>query len=98
VRHGFYLACKEALHNVNQHARAAEVRVQVTVADDATLRVDIEDNGCGFEAAAAVASGNGLRNLRERFEKLGGQFELQSQPGRGTKIHMAIRLHPPARQ
>ena len=95
VRHGFYLACKEALHNVNQHARATEVRVQVAVAGD-TLRVDIEDNGCGFDAATVaggnVTGGNGLRNLRERFQKLGGEFDLQSQPGRGTKIHMAIRL------
>ena len=94
VRHGFYLACKEALHNVNKHARATEVRVQVAVAGR-RLQVDIEDNGCGFEAAT-VAGGNGLRNLRQRFQKLGGQFELQSRPGHGTKIHMAIGLTSPA--
>lgn len=92
VRHGFYLACKEALHNVNKHSRATEVRVQVAVADS-TLQVDIEDNGRGFDPATS-ARGNGLRNLRERFQKLGGQFDLQSQPGHGTKIHMAISLKP----
>jgi len=95
VRHSFYLACKEALHNVNQHSRASEVRVQVTVADT-TLQVDIEDNGCGFDPAS-VTGGNGVRNLRERFQQLGGHFELHSQPGHGTKINMAIALKPATR-
>ena len=93
VRHSFYLACKEALHNVNQHAAATEVRVQVAVADR-TLRVNIEDNGCGFDTATARPEGNGLRNLRQRFQALGGCFTLESRPGQGTKVSMAIPLTP----
>jgi signal transduction histidine kinase len=92
ARHGFYLACKEALHNVNKHAHATEVQVQVTV-DDSTLRVSIADNGRGFDPATVV-EGHGLHNLKQRFQKLGGQFELHSQPGHGTRIQMSIALKP----
>jgi ligand-binding sensor domain-containing protein/signal transduction histidine kinase len=94
VRHNFYLACKEALHNVNKHAAATEVRVQVAV-EDGTLRVNIEDNGCGFDPLATRPEGNGLRNMRQRFKDLGGRFALESRPGEGTKVSMAIPLaHP----
>ncbi|MCX6891824.1 MAG: triple tyrosine motif-containing protein, partial [Verrucomicrobia bacterium] len=93
VRHSFYLACKETLHNVLKHARATEVRVRLTF-EDSTLRVGIEDNGCGFDASAGRTSGNGLRNLRQRFHDLGGRFELQSRPGQGTRVSLAIRLKP----
>jgi len=96
VRHSFYLACKEALHNVNQHAGATEVRVQVS-AQDSTLQVDIEDNGCGFDPSASRPQGNGLRNMRQRFQDLGGRFALDSRPGEGTRVSMAIPLTPTRR-
>lgn len=95
VRHGFYLACKEALHNVNQHAGAGEVRVRVTV-EERQLRVEITDNGCGFDPDAVPGGGNGLRNLRERFAALNGHFDLWSRPGQGTRVTMVIPLSPPA--
>jgi ligand-binding sensor domain-containing protein/signal transduction histidine kinase len=96
VRHSFYLACKEALHNVNKHAAATEVRVKVAV-EDGTLRVSIEDNGCGFDPSASRSEGNGLRNMRQRFQDLGGRFALDSRPGQGTRVSMAIPLTPPRR-
>jgi signal transduction histidine kinase/ligand-binding sensor domain-containing protein len=97
VRHSFYLACKEALHNVSQHASATEVRVRVSLQDSA-LQVGIEDNGCGFDPSAPRPEGNGLRNLRQRFHNLGGGFELTSKPGAGTRVFMTIPLMPPRRQ
>ncbi len=91
VRHSFYLACKEALHNVNKHARATEVRVQVS-ASESSLQVDIEDNGCGMDLSAERPRGNGLRNMRQRFQDLGGRFELHSAPSQGTRVSMTIPL------
>ena len=90
VRHSFFLACKETLHNVNKHSHATEVRVRVEV-EDVTLRIIITDNGKGFHTNAS-ARGNGLRNLRKRFEDLGGHLEIRSQPGQGTEVWMAIKL------
>jgi signal transduction histidine kinase len=92
VRHSFYLACKETLHNVNKHAHATEVKIGV-VLRDSQLRVEIEDNGNGFDISASNDSRNGLRNLRQRFADLGGRFELQSLPGKGTHVTMTIPLN-----
>jgi len=92
VRHSFYLACKETLHNVNKHAHATEVKIGV-VLRDSQLRVEIEDNGNGFDISVSNDSRNGLRNLRQRFADLGGRFELQSLPGKGTHVTMTIPLN-----
>jgi signal transduction histidine kinase len=71
------------------------VRVRVTV-QPAALHVEIEDDGCGFDAAANAALGNGLRNLRKRFTDLGGRFTLETKPGAGTKVSLTIPLKPGA--
>ncbi|TXT46590.1 MAG: two component regulator sensor protein [Limisphaerales bacterium] len=94
VRHDFYLACKEALHNVLKHAHATEVRVELALAGT-TLRARVTDNGRGFDASAARADGNGLRNMRQRIERLGGRFELRSAAGQGTTVEMTITLKQP---
>ncbi len=94
VRHDFYLACKEALHNVLKHAHATEVRVELELAGTA-LRARITDNGRGFDPAAARGEGNGLRNMRQRIERLGGRFDLRSAASRGTTAEMTITLQQP---
>jgi signal transduction histidine kinase len=77
-------------------AAATEVRVQVAV-ENGTLRVNIEDNGCGFDPSATRPEGNGLRNMRQRFKDLGGRFALESRIGAGTRVSMTIPLMPPRR-
>jgi signal transduction histidine kinase len=47
------------------------------------------DNGCGFERLPENALADGVRNMRERAEKLQGQFMIESQPGTGTKVMVA---------
>jgi signal transduction histidine kinase len=93
IRHSFYLACKEALHNVNKHAHATEVKITM-ILEDTQLRVEIADNGSGFDISASSATRNGLRNLRQRFADLGGRFELRSVPGKGTFVIMSMPLNP----
>ena len=65
--------------------------MRVTV-EGSTLRIHIEDNGRGFDPAAEPPTGNGLRNLRQRFHALGGRFNLASRPGQGTTVEMTIPL------
>jgi len=100
-RHNLFLASKEALNNIARHAQATEVRIALQVSDSA-FDLLIEDNGRGFstESAApttpgvgAKATGNGLTNMRKRLEQIGGSFEITSQPGGGTRIRFALRLH-----
>src|SRR5581483_8458092 len=85
VRHNLFLTVKEALNNAVRHARAGEISVRVGVSDDA-LEISIEDNGRGFVATDADAGADGLRNMRQRMEELGGSFRLDTAPGQGTKI------------
>jgi signal transduction histidine kinase/ligand-binding sensor domain-containing protein len=92
VRHDIFLAFKEAIHNVVKHSGATEVSVFLaTGTDDFTLV--IRDNGCGFNPAALperVGRGNGLKNMRQRLEKIGGGCEINSTPGHGTEIKFSV--------
>jgi ligand-binding sensor domain-containing protein/signal transduction histidine kinase len=95
VRHDLFLAVKEAFNNILKHSRATEVRVRVSEAAG-EVQIVIEDNGRGFDLHAGVngRQGNGLKNMRERIEGLGGRFELISAPGQGTKIKFTGKLNP----
>jgi len=82
-----YRIVQEALTNVARHAKASEVTVRLS-ADAATLGIQVEDAGAGFDADAALASvaTSGLAGMRERAALLGGRFALDSAPGKGTRL------------
>ena len=88
-RHSLFLAFKEALQNTVVHARASSLRVNIATGDG-VLRVTLEDDGCGFESAAPKAGADGLRNMHERLEQLGGHCEIVSAPGRGTRVMFEV--------
>ncbi|HXG49663.1 MAG TPA: two-component regulator propeller domain-containing protein [Methylomirabilota bacterium] len=79
---------KEALTNVARHSGASEVRVSFRHRDDA-VALAVEDNGRGFDPAAA-RSGNGLNNLEDRAGQLGGRLTISSASGRGTTIRVRV--------
>ena len=81
---------REALSNVTRHAHAGSASVSL-VRKDSSAVLTIEDDGVGFNTRAASA-GNGLRNMRERAEALGGQMRVTSGTGKGTRLRIAIRL------
>ena len=87
IRHNVFLAFKEALHNVLKHAAATEVRIGLAL-NEGKLTLLITDNGCGFSADSGRSTGNGLANMRQRLERIGGQLMLDSRPGAGTRIRM----------
>jgi signal transduction histidine kinase/ligand-binding sensor domain-containing protein len=93
VRHNVFLVVKEALQNIVKHAGATEVWLRVN-ATDRELRIVIEDNGCGFNQAPADALADGLRNMSQRMNDLGGECRVQSRVGAGTQI-MATLPWPP---
>ena len=85
VRHNLYLVVKEALNNIARHAQAREVRLTVVTTAD-HVEIVIQDNGRGFESGLRNASGDGLHNMRQRMAEIGGRFQLESQPGTGTRV------------
>jgi len=95
ARHQFFLAFKEALHNAVKHGAASEIEIEVTAGTD-QFQIILIDNGIGFDPGSARAGGNGLKNMRQRLERIGGRFDLSSQPGGGTRVTLAIGLHAAA--
>lgn len=95
-RYSFFLAFKEAINNVARHSGASELHLAIN-AENGSLHFLIEDNGCGFLTGAELAGSDGLRNIRERIERMGGQCEIASQPGKGTGVSLSLPLNVPAK-
>lgn len=77
---------QEATTNVLKHADARRVAVTLTAeGDGAALRLRVEDDGVGFDPAAATP-GFGLLGLRERVRARGGALTLDARPGGGTRL------------
>ena len=80
---------REALSNVSRHAEAATCRLSLYRAEDGRV-LEVDDDGCGFDPAAAAGTGHGLRNLQERAEGLGGRAEISSSLGQGTNLRVTL--------
>ena len=84
----------EALNNALKHAFASAVTVELCAGDN-EIRLDVVDNGAGFDQAAVLQSGGmGLSNMRERAEELGGSFSVESSLSGtpGTKVRACLPL------
>ena len=90
VRHSLLLAAKEALHNAVKHAAATEIKLSIAL-ERQSLRVQITDNGHGFDPAARAA-GHGLSNMRERLNTLGGTCQIESASDEGTRVTFTLPL------
>jgi signal transduction histidine kinase len=80
---------REALSTVSRHAEAATCRVSLYRDTDGAV-LEVDDDGRGFDPAAATGTGQGLRNLQERATALGGHTEIDSTPGEGTRVRVTI--------
>ena len=89
VRHNLFLATREALNNVLKHSAAQRVLVRLEYTGG-TLRVEVEDDGCGFRATNG-RRGNGLENMRKRLQQIGGEVQIDTGVG-GTKLRFEITL------
>lgn len=90
-----YRIVQEALTNAMRHARARTVRIRLRQLGD-TLRLEVEDDGCGMDPAAAQR-GLGLLGATERAAALGGQLQVHSQPGAGLRLSLQLPLAPAPR-
>jgi len=83
---------QESLTNVARHSRATEVDVNL-VRDDSSVTLAIQDNGIGFAVAGPRKTNSfGLLGLRERAQLLGGEVEIVSVAGKGTRVELRIPL------
>lgn len=85
---------QEALTNIRKHAQARQIQIHLERAQKFFI-LRIEDDGIGFECDAAQRSQHfGLSIMRERAERLGGSFELESVLGKGTVILAKLPMSP----
>jgi signal transduction histidine kinase len=80
---------QESLTNVARHAAASEVTVCLAHAADG-IRLAVRDNGCGFDPATTGRDSFGLLGIRERALLLGATTAIDSAPGAGTMVSIAI--------
>lgn len=89
-----YRLVQEAVHNSIRHARARTLRVGLHAHGDG-LRVLIEDDGTGFEPAAAAGRGYGLSGMHERAARLGGSLCIERPATGGARIVLDCPWQPP---
>ncbi|MEJ7832613.1 MAG: histidine kinase [Nocardioides sp.] len=88
-----YFCCTEALQNAGKYAgEGATITLSVT-ADDRTLRVEVADDGAGYDTAHG-REGHGFLNMRDRLGAIGGTLEVVSSPGAGTRLTLVIPAEP----
>ena len=83
---------QEMLSNVGRHARAHTVDVDI-VEREGWLHLSVEDDGCGAELQAfESAQAYGILGMRERARHFGGVIDIDSAPGRGTRMRLSMPL------
>ena len=89
-----YRVAQEALRNAVRHADARHVHVTLSTPEDGTIRLDVADDGVGFEIADAEERrpGMGLFAMRERVALVDGTLEIESVPGAGTVVRARVPL------
>jgi signal transduction histidine kinase len=100
MRHHLFLATHEALTNILKHSGATRAAISM-VSGNGGFEIKISDNGKGMNStpssakidSSAIASGDGLNNMRKRLADIGGNCSIDSSAGQGTQIKFVIPLN-----
>jgi len=87
-RRNIFLCVKESLNNIIKHSKAT--RVEITISVDKLLQVVITDNGIGIDLESPAAFRNGLKNMRNRMESIGGTLRIRSEQGTITTLRLPL--------
>jgi ligand-binding sensor domain-containing protein/signal transduction histidine kinase len=102
MRHNLFLTFEEALNNVLRHSGTAIVNIEMSL-NGVDFEVKVTDSGKGFEVPSPAANGssprggrggNGLKNMRQRLQDIGGECLISSKPGGGTTTRIRITINP----
>lgn len=92
-----YRIAQELVNNALKHAGATEILIQIVCLDNG-VRLSVTDNGAGFDFDEVVRDkqrGLGLRNIESRLSIVDGHVTFDVAPGRGSRIHVQVRLDAP---
>jgi PAS domain S-box-containing protein len=90
-KEGLYRIAQEAMHNAFKHARPSRVELSLGRVED-ELVLKVSDDGQGFDPEESFPGHLGLHSMRERTAKLSARLDIQSTPGKGTAVRVAIPL------
>jgi signal transduction histidine kinase len=85
---------EEALRNIERHAMASRVTVTLTVKDEAHLRLQIDDDGIGFDTGLSRPGHYGLVGLREQAQLIDAELHIRSAPNEGASLSVTLRIAP----
>ncbi|HXB60010.1 MAG TPA: ATP-binding protein [Candidatus Acidoferrales bacterium] len=91
LRHGIFLAFKEALNNAVRHSGASRVLIEMDVVEN-ELKIAVVDDGHGFDPVELTSGSDGLANMKERMSKVGGSCKITSRQGNGTTVEFSLPL------
>lgn len=91
-----FQTARQLLQNVARHAHTSEVRVRLATSGERVI-LEVEDSGVGFDTSQLTflpsrRGGFGLFSIRERIKMIGGVLEIESVPGRGTRVRVTTPL------
>ncbi len=90
LRRQVFLIFKEAVNNIARHSRCTEAEIEVRI-ENRWLTMKVVDDGPGFDPAQ-ISEGQGLASMRARAESLGGELQVISNRGEGTKVLLKVPL------
>ncbi len=91
VSHSIYRTVQEAFENILRHSNASQTNVKL-ITEDSFIRLIIRDNGKGFNVEKVKQDRLGIRGMHERIEMMGGTFEINSEPKKGTEINIRLEM------
>ncbi|WP_425612041.1 sensor histidine kinase, partial [Xanthomonas hortorum] len=92
IEQACFRIAQESLTNALRHACAGEVRMSLQTIDSQSFRLEVSDDGDGFEPEGP--RGLGLIVMRERAQTVGGALAIESAPGAGTRVTLRLPYHP----
>ncbi len=90
-RQEIFFSFKEALNNVVRHAHATQVRLRIFVREE-SLIVEVADDGRGLDGRPGAAGSDGIANMNERMQSIGGTCEIMSDAQQGTTVRFRAPL------
>lgn len=81
--------CREALTNAVRHSQGHHLGITLAF-DETALALEVADDGCGWSGAPAPDGHHGLENMQRRAERIGGRLQIDTAPGRGTRVRVTV--------
>jgi signal transduction histidine kinase/ligand-binding sensor domain-containing protein len=90
-RRNIFMVVKESLNNIIKHSEARNAEIELTVSAN-EIHFTITDDGKGFSPGQSRTFANGLANMLARMKKIGGTCNIDSAPGKGTRVELSLPI------